>query len=89
MKNLTNEIRAYALKNSIEYEKAVVGKVLPKLFNHGLKKEEIQKIMPELRIMQIKSPCFLSYFIKVQGVYKDLLDKSLSHSTLLTNLLRD
>ncbi len=41
-------MRAYALKNAIEYGSAVVGKVLPKLFNHGLNKKEIGKIMPEL-----------------------------------------
>lgn len=45
---LEKEIRAYALKNAIEYGSAVVGKVLPKLFNHGLDKKEIGKIMPEL-----------------------------------------
>lgn len=46
--NLEKEMRAYALKNALEYDKAVLGKVLPKLFNHGLKKEDINKIMPEL-----------------------------------------
>src|SRR3989344_3158248 len=45
---LEKEMRAYALKNAIEYGSAVVGKVLPKLFNHGLDKKEIGKIMPEL-----------------------------------------
>ena len=45
---LEKEIRAYALKNSIEHGSAVAAKVLPKLFNHGLKKEGIKKIMPEI-----------------------------------------
>lgn len=48
MKSLSKEIRAYALRNAIEHGTAVVGKVLPKLFNHGLKKEEIGKLMPEI-----------------------------------------
>ncbi|MBU0906540.1 MAG: glutamate--tRNA ligase [Nanoarchaeota archaeon] len=45
---LEKEMRAYALKNAVEYGGAVVGKVLPKLFNHGLDKKDIGKIMPEL-----------------------------------------
>jgi glutamyl-tRNA synthetase len=45
---LEKEMQAYALKNAIEYGSAVVGKVLPKLFNHGLDKKDIGKIMPEL-----------------------------------------
>ena len=46
--NLKNEIRAYALKNAIEFEKADKGKILPKLFQHGLDKKDIGKIMPEI-----------------------------------------
>ena len=46
---LENEMWAYALKNAIEYGSAVVGKVLPKLFNHGLEKGDIGKIMPSLQ----------------------------------------
>jgi glutamyl-tRNA synthetase len=39
-------IRAYALKNAVEHEGlAVVGNVVPGLFNHGLKKEGVGKIM--------------------------------------------
>ena len=41
-------MRAYALRNAIEHGEAVVGKVLPKLFNHGLDKKDIGKIMPQL-----------------------------------------
>jgi len=43
------EIRAYALRNAIEHGKADAGKVLPKLFNHGLEKKDIGKIMPEIQ----------------------------------------
>ena len=36
-------IKAYALKNAIEHQgKAVVGSVIPGLFNHGLKKDKIK-----------------------------------------------
>jgi len=46
--NLEKEMRAYALRNAIEHGKAQVGKVLPKLFQHGLQRSEIKKIMPQL-----------------------------------------
>lgn len=46
MVDLTNEIRAYALKNALEYGKAEQGSILPKLFNHGLEKTVIKQIMP-------------------------------------------
>ncbi|MFH1802749.1 MAG: glutamate--tRNA ligase [archaeon] len=45
---LEKEMQAYALKNAIDHGSAVVGKVLPKLFNHGLDKKDIGKVMPEL-----------------------------------------
>jgi glutamyl-tRNA synthetase len=48
MKDLTKEIKAYALRNAIEYQKTSADKILPKLFQHGLKKEEIKEIMPEI-----------------------------------------
>lgn len=46
--DLDNEINAYALKNALDYEKADVGKILPKLFQHGLDKKDIGKIMPKI-----------------------------------------
>lgn len=46
MKNLEKEIRAYALKNALEFGKADAGKILPKLFQHGLDKKDISSIMP-------------------------------------------
>ncbi len=47
-KDLKNYIKAYALKNSIEFGKTDPGKILPKLFQHGLEKSEIKKVMPEI-----------------------------------------
>ena len=39
-------ILAYALANALKHGKAIVSAVLPKLFQFGLKKEEIKEIMP-------------------------------------------
>jgi len=42
-------IQAYALKNAIDHEgKAVVGSVIPGLFNHGLTKEKIKDVMKDV-----------------------------------------
>ncbi len=48
MKDLTNEIRAYALQNALEYGKANEKNVLPKLFQHGLDKKDIKSVMPTI-----------------------------------------
>jgi len=48
MKKFDNEIYAYALKNAIEFGKADAGRILPKLFLHGLDKKDIKLIMPEI-----------------------------------------
>ncbi len=46
MKDFSKEIRAYALKNAIEFGKCDVARILPKLFQHGLDKADIKKVMP-------------------------------------------
>lgn len=46
---LTNEIRAYALKNALEHGKADPSRILPKLFQHGLEKQDIKNIMLEIQ----------------------------------------
>src|SRR3989338_2673120 len=48
MVDFSKEIEAYALQNAIEFDKADPVKILPKLFQHGLKKEEIKKVMPSV-----------------------------------------
>ena len=48
MTKLKNEIWAYALRNIIEYGKTTPENVLPKLFQHGLDKKDIGKVMPEI-----------------------------------------
>lgn len=40
------EIKAYAIKNALDYGKAEPSKILPKMFRHGLEKKEISKVMP-------------------------------------------
>ncbi len=48
MKDFSKEIKAYALKNAIEFGKAEPGRILPKLFQHGLNKKDIKQIMPKI-----------------------------------------
>ncbi len=48
MKDFSKEIEAYALKNALEFGKADPGRILPKLFSHGLDKKDIKNIMPEI-----------------------------------------
>ncbi len=57
MKDLSKEILAYALHNALEYGKTSPDRILPKLFQHGLKKEEIKQIMPKIQeiIKQVNS----------------------------------
>ncbi|MBX4212416.1 glutamate--tRNA ligase [Candidatus Pacearchaeota archaeon] len=49
MKDFSKEIYAYALRNAIEFGSAEPGKILPKLFQHGLDKKDIKKIMPQIQ----------------------------------------
>ncbi len=48
MRDFTKEIKAYALRNSIEYGKCDPGKILPKLFQHGLERENIKGVIPKI-----------------------------------------
>lgn len=61
MEELEKYIRAYALKNAIEFGEANAAKVLPKLFQHGLDKKDmkealvfIQKIVDEINVLSPK-----------------------------------
>lgn len=49
--DFSNEIRAYSLQNALEFGKADAGKVLSKLFRHGLKKEDVKLVMGEVQKM--------------------------------------
>jgi len=46
--DLEKYIRAYALKNAIEHGQAQPGRILPKLFQHGLEKSEIKNTLPKI-----------------------------------------
>ena len=48
MKDFSKEIRAYALKNALEFGKTDAWKILPKLFQHGLDKKDIKSIVPKI-----------------------------------------
>jgi len=48
MGDYKKEIRAYALKNALEFGEAAPAKILPKLFQHGLQKREINAIIPTI-----------------------------------------
>lgn len=59
MIDFSKEIRAYALKNALEFGKADAGKILPKLFQHGLDKKDIKKVMPSI-LKEVKKVNLLS-----------------------------
>jgi glutamyl-tRNA synthetase len=49
MTEFSNNIKAYALQNFLEFGKADPSKILPKLFQHGLTKDRIKEVMPEIQ----------------------------------------
>ena len=49
MEDLSNEILAYSLQNAIEFGKTAENIILPKLFQHGLEKKDISKILPKIK----------------------------------------
>lgn len=75
MKDFSKEIRAYALRNAIEFGKADAGKILPKLFQHGLDKKDIKKVMLDVvkivkEINSLKKEEREEEFSKVEKVVK-------------------
>jgi len=58
IKDLEQKIKAYGLKNAIDYEgKAQAGSVLSSLFHEGLEKSEVKEVMPKINeiLKQINS----------------------------------
>lgn len=49
MRDFTPEIKAYALRNALQYGKAEAGNILAKLFTHGLAKSDITGVMPTVQ----------------------------------------
>jgi len=84
MKDFSKEIKAYALKNAIEFGKADSGRILPKLFQHGLDKGEIKEVMPKINEL-VKEVNSMSeedrkkYFEKYESyvVEREIADKGL------------
>ena len=72
MKDFSKEIKAYALKNALEFGKVEVGRILPKLFQHGLDKKDIKQIMP--KIIEIVNEVNSYDEIKRQRQFHDLKD---------------
>ena len=85
-KDFSKQIMGYALKNAIDYGKADAGKILPKLFQHGLQREQIKEVMPEI-ILTIKDVNELSEKDRILALkpyiphlkFRDEEDKSLTH----------
>ncbi len=48
-KDFSDEIHAYALKNSLEFGKTSIDRVLPKLFQHGLSKKDVGAVVPKIK----------------------------------------
>lgn len=69
MGKFSNEMIGYALRNAMDFGSTDAGKVLTKLFQHGLKKEEIKEIMPELQATVKKINAMLPD--KMNELYKD------------------
>ncbi len=80
MKDLSKEILAYALQNAIEHGKADVGRILPKLFQHGLDKKEIPIAMKEInevvkKVNSLNDKQKNELFISVESVVKKKEEK--------------
>lgn len=76
MKDFSKEITAYALQNAIEFGKTDAGKILPKLFQHGLDKKDIGAIMPKIQeivknINGMNAAAREAEFAKLEGIVKE------------------
>ncbi|MEK6852846.1 MAG: glutamate--tRNA ligase family protein, partial [Nanoarchaeota archaeon] len=84
MKDFSKEIKAYALKNALEFGKAESGRILPKLFQHGLDKGEIKEVMPKINeivkeVNSMSEDDRKKYFEKYESyvVEREIADKGL------------
>ena len=80
MNDLSREILAYSLQNASEFGKADAGRVMPKLFQHGLQKEDIKKIMPIVqeavkKVNSMKESERAEAFAKLGNVVKKYAEK--------------
>lgn len=87
VKNFSNEIYAYALENAIEHGKTMPGVVMPKLFQHGLKKEHIKDVMSEInKIVEEVNSMSENDKIKLFNNYKKLLPEKVIEEKGLKDL---
>lgn len=80
MKSFSKEIRAYALKNAIEYGEVNEKNVLTKLFQYGLNKEDIKKVMPEIakiasEVNGMHNSVREKEFEELKGIIKERVEK--------------
>ena len=80
MKDFSKEILAYALQNALEHGKAEASHVLPKLFQHGLERSDIAKIMPVVleavkKVNGMKERERAEAFAKLEDVVKKHVEK--------------
>ena len=80
MKDFLREIEAYALQNAIEFGKARESSVLPKLFQHGLEKNEIGQVIPLIKeivnkVNKLDEKERLKKFESFQGIIKKREEK--------------
>ncbi len=81
MEDLTKEIWAYALQNALEFGKADAGKIMPKLFQHGLDKKDIKEILPQIseivsRVNEMPQDLREKEFEKLKKVVKHREERS-------------
>src|SRR3989338_1259490 len=87
MKDLSSEIKAHALKNAIEFGKADASRILPKLFQHGLEKKDIGKIMPEVqRIIKELNALSKAEQEKMFAQSKDIIPEHVEKERVLPEL---
>ena len=77
MRDFSKEIKAYALKNALEFGKAEAGRIVPKLFQHGLDKKDVKGVMPS--VIEIVKEVNSYDSIKMQRQFHDLKEHVKEH----------
>ncbi len=87
MIDFSREIRAYALQNAIEFGSADVSKILPKLFQHGLKKEDIKTVMVDVqKIVREVNKLSAKECVDAFEILKDVVKKHEEKARVLPEL---
>src|SRR3989339_581421 len=80
MIDLKKEIRAYALKNAMEFGKTNPGTIIPKLFQHGLDKKDLKEVMGDVvsivnEVNKMKEDERMRAFEEVKGLVKERVEE--------------